>query len=247
MSFATNEMISKWDGFPVRTTHAKSLATGQRVFKGALAFMVGGDVYRASTFSTSPLSSAILTVAGADANGGVMVYATQANVRYNQITGGANKTLGVSVAYGASTVDVTVQLATNGGGTSTSTAADVVGAITGHAVAGKFLKAAATGTGLGFALTLPTLTALKHVCLLGVAEDTYDNLAGVSALALDMRFTKGIVDLAGLASDAPTAAMIDSQVSIVDDITVRATVNPLDMTVRLADVEVDGTLRCELF
>ena len=33
---------------------------------------------------------------------------------------------------------------------------------------------------------------IKHVCLLGVAEDTYDSLAGGSALALDMRFTKEI-------------------------------------------------------
>ena len=138
MSFATNEMISSGMVFQSELPTQKPLAAGQRVLKGTLGFMVGGEVYRASTFSTTPLSAAILTVAGADANGGVLVYATQANVRYTQITGGANKTLGVSVAYGASTVDVTVQLATNGGGTSTSTAADVVGAITGHAVAGRF-------------------------------------------------------------------------------------------------------------
>lgn len=247
MSFATNEMISKWDGFPVRTTHAKTLAAGQRVLKGTLGFMVGGEVYRASTFSTTPLSAAILTIPGADADGGIRLYATQANVRYIQITGGANLKLGVTVGYTASNVEIYVQLATDGAGSSNSNANSVVDAIKAHGVAGKYIKAGVTGTGNGTALALGSLTALKHVCLLGVAEETYDNLAGVSSVALDMRFTKGIVDLAGLASDAPTAAMIDSQVSIVDDITVRATVNPLDMTVRLADVEVDGTLRCELF
>lgn len=247
MSFATNEMISKWDGFPVRTTHAKTLAAGQRVLKGTLGFMVGGEVYRASTFSTTPLSAAILTIPGADADGGIRLYATQANVRYIQITGGANLKLGVSVSFAPSTVDITVQLATDAGGNSATNAQGVMNAIVGHGIASKYLKVGYTGTGSGIALALASYTALKHVCLLGVAEDTYDNLAGVSSVALDMRFTKGIVDLAGLASDAPTAAMIDSQVSIVDDITVRATVNPLDMTVRLADVEVDGTLRCELF
>lgn len=246
MSFATNEMVSQWDGFPVRTVHARSLAAGQRVLKGTLGIMVGGEVYRASTFATTPLSAAILTIPGSDSDGGVRLYATQANVRYIQVTGGANLKLGVSVVYTASTVDINLQLATDAGANSTSLAYDVVSAISAHAVASKFIKAGYTGNGTGTALALGAYAALKQVALLGVAEDTYDNLAGVSVATVDMRFTKGIVTLAGLATDLPGPTMIDTQVAIVDDITVRATVNPLDLCVRLADVEIDGSLRCEL-
>lgn len=246
MSFAANEMVEQWDGFPVRTVHARNIAPGQLLYKGTLAMMVDGIAYRASAFNTLPMSGVILTVPGADANGGVLAYAVQANVRYIQITGGANRALGVSVAYTASTVDVTVQLATDAGSASTSTAQAVVNAITGHAVAGKFIKAGYTGTGLGITAALATLTSLKHVCVLGIAEDTYDNSTGLVSLFVNMRFTKGIVTLAGLSGDAPTAAMIDSQVAIVDNITVKATVNPLDLCVRLADVETDGQLRCSI-
>lgn len=244
MSFATNDLVAQFNGQPGPSRREISLGPNQEIKLGTIAVLGDGSVYRASSPTVAPLSSFLLTVPGADANGGVQLYATQGNVRYIQIAGGANRALGVSVAYTTSTVDVTVQLATDAGSASTSTAQAVVNAVTGHAVSGKFIKAGYTGTGLGITAALATLTSLKQICVIGISSGTYSNLSNPVAINTRMAFYSGEARVATLASDAPTRTMRGSLVAIVDDSTVKATVGPLDLTVRIADFEEDGTPYC---
>lgn len=244
MSFTTNETGTAWDGFPKRSVHASSLAAGQKIYRGSIAIMLGGDVYRASSFLSAPLNARLLSAPGADANGGIQAYALRQNVRYSQLTAGANKTLSVDVQYGASTTDVVVQLATDGAGAATSTANAVANAVRAHAEANKLLKIAATGTGLGVTAAFAALLVIQGA-LLGVSDGTYDNSTGGGAITTPMLFTKGICQLATLSADQPTAAQIDGFVALIDDQTVRATPSPLDITVRLVDVE-NGQVYVEL-
>lgn len=237
MAFLTTEVVTLFDGPPGTSVHVNSLGAGQRVFKGSFPMIVNGVLYRGGAVP----SAGLLAVAGADANGGLNVFSNQANVRYSQVTGGANKTLGVSVTFAASTIDVIVQLATDGGGAATSTAAAVMGAVLGNALSSKFLKIGYTGTGAGVAAAFAA-AVVPVVTLCGTAMNTYDNLAGVSALSLPMVMQRGTIAVAPLASDPPTSLMIGSQVAFADDISVKATVGPLDLTVTLSDILPDGTV-----
>lgn len=237
MAFLTTEVVTLFDGPPGTSVHVNSLGTGQKVFKGSFPMIVNGTLYRGG-----PVPSAgLLAVAGADANGGLNLFSNQANVRYSQITGGANKTLGVSVTFGASVVDVIVQLATDGGGAATSTAQAVMNAVLGNALASKFLKINYTGTGAGVAAAFAA-SFVPVVTLCGTAMNTYDNAAGVAAISIPMVMQRGTIAVAPLATDPPTAAMIGSQVAFADDISVKATVGPLDLTVTLSDILPDGTV-----
>ena len=237
MAFLTNEVTSLFDGPPSTSIHPRTLAAGQRVFRGALGMFIAGKVYRAG-----PVPTALcLNVPGADANGGVVLYSQQANVRYSQITGGANKVFGVTVSYLASSVEVIVQLATDAGGVSTSTAATVIGGIAAHPVAGGFLRATVTGTGLGLAIAA-VAAFVPVVSLCGVSTNTYDNSAGVADLSVAMLFQRGVMAVAPLSTDSPTIAMVGSDVAIVDDNTVKATVGRMDLTVKLSDILSDGTV-----
>lgn len=237
MAFLTTEVVNLFDGPPGTSVHANTLAAGQKVFKGSWPLLVNGVVYRGG-----PVPSAgLLAVAGADANGGLNVFSHQANVRYSQLTGGANKTFGVSVVFNASTLDVVVQLATDGGGAVTSTAKDVFNGVLANATAAKYLQINYTGTGLGLAAAFAA-AAVPVVNLVGTALNTYDNAAGLSALTIPMVMQRGTIAVAPLSTDAPTSAMIGSKVAFADDISVKATVGPLDLTVTLSDVLPDGTV-----
>lgn len=237
MAFLTTEVVTLFDGPPGTSVHANSLGAGQKVFKGSFPMLVNGVVYRGGAVP----SAGLLAVAGADANGGLNVFSHQPNVRYSQITGGANKTLGVSVVFAASTIDIIVQLATDGGGASTSTAAIVMNAVLTHALAAKYLQLNYTGNGTGLAAAFAA-ALVPVVNLIGISTNTYDNSAGVAALSIPMVMQRGTIAVAPLASDPPTAAMIGSKVAFADDITVKATVGPLDLSVTLSDILPDGTV-----
>jgi len=236
---AVTEMIKLIDGYDERTVHATVLAAGERVWKGAHAFQIAGKVYKAGAISTTLM----LTAAGVDANGGIRVWSKQQNVRYSQVTGGANKTLGVDVVFNAATVDVVVQLGTDGAGAATSTANAVASEVRKHALASLLLKIGATGTG-ATATAAFAVTAVPHVAYLGVAKDTYDNsTSGVDQAGLLMSFSKCRVLIGGSSTDLPT--LLDSYVAFVDDTTVKATLTPLDFWIRLVEIEngnlfVDG-------
>ena len=114
-------------------------------------------------------------------------------------------------------------------------------AILGNATASKYLQANYTGTGAGLAAAF-TAALVPVVKLAGVALNTYDNAAGAADLITAMVFQRAVVAVAPSSTDAPTSAMIGSRVALVDDITVKATVGPLDVTVELSDVLPDGTV-----
>jgi hypothetical protein len=231
----TNEMTTAFQGLEIKEVHLSSIGQSQKILKGTLAISVGGVAYVAGNHT-----SQYLQVPGADANGALLVWTPQANVRYSQITGGINKTLGVSVVYSASFVDVIVQLATDGAGASTSTAQAVVNAIMAHGTASTLVRPIAQGTGLGLASAL-VAALVPVVFVAGVALNTYDNASVAAVTGISMVFhCGGGIMLAGLSADAPTLAMIGSRMAIVDNITVRATVGFADLTVVLRDITPEG-------
>lgn len=246
MSFAQNELIGQWEKFPNRTVLSGALAAGQRLFKGSMCAIANGLVYQASDFATGkPLASLPLQVPSAAGVGILGVYSNQENIRYQQVVSGTNTPLSVSVAWlpGNTTIDVVVNLATDGGGVVTSTLATVMNAILAHGIASKLLRVYPFLAGAGISTSLAP-TAVPQINLLGIAEDTYDNLAGGSTLFQNMGFTRGIIRLAGLATDVPTQAMVGGDVAIVDNTTVQATVNSSSLTLKLANVTPDGAIFC---
>lgn len=231
----TNEMTTVFQGLEIKEVHLSSIGQSQKILKGTLAISVGGVAYVAGNHT-----SQYLQVPGADANGALLVWTPQANVRYSQITGGINRTLGVSVVYSASVVDVIVQLATDGAAASTSTAQDVVNAIMAHGTASTLVRPIAQGTGLGLAGAL-VAALVPVVFVAGVAMNTYDNASVAAVTGISMVFHRGGgIMLNGLSADAPTSAMISSRMAIVDNITVRATVGFADLTVVLRDITPEG-------
>lgn len=239
MAFATNEVEQIFHDNLGPEVRAYSIAASTRLLAGTYSIACNGVLYPAG----SEPAAKYLSVAGADANGGIKTFAKQGRVRYAQITGGANKTLGVTVAYNASTIDIIVQLATDGGGAVTSTAAQVMQAVLAHATAQSLVQVGFTGTGAGLAAAA-AVADVPMTVLVGVAFKTVDNLSNVSAITIPegFRYHKGRISVAGLSSDLPTAAMIGSQVAFVDDVTVKATPGPLDITATLADVWPNGII-----
>ena len=231
----TNEMTTVFQGLEIKEVHLYTIGTSQKILKGTLAVSVNGVAYVAGNHT-----SQYLQVPGVDANGALLVWAPQANVRYSQITGGLNKTLGVSVVYSASFIDVIVQLATDGAGVSTSTAQAVVNAIMAHGTASTLVRPIAQGTGLGLASAF-VAALVPVVFVAGVALNTYDNASVAAVTGISMVFHRGGgIMLAGLSADSPTSAMIGSRMAIVDNITVRATVGFADLTVVLRDITPEG-------
>lgn len=96
--------------------------------------------------------AASVTIAGADANGGVGYTADTAgaagnNIRVTHVVAGLSTALSVAVSGN----DITVNLATDAAGVATSTATAVANAVNAHAGASVLVNAAATGTGAGLA------------------------------------------------------------------------------------------------
>ena len=113
-----------------------------------LKLRVNGGAEKVVTFVPSPAVKAQVTIAGVDSNGGVTYTAVAAgsagnSIQVRHVVSGTNTPLSVSV----SGLQITVNVATDGGGVATSTAASVVAAITGSGPASALVTAAATGTG----------------------------------------------------------------------------------------------------
>jgi len=227
---ASNEFISYWDPLPVRTVHPQVLAPLNRVYKGTLATQIDGLVYNLD----QDLTPLFRTVPGADANGGIVLWTTQANVFYSQ-SKAASSVLGLKIVYATNQININVTLAADGGAVVTSTANDVAELIWGHATASKYLHANFTGTGLGLAAAFVSAHVPEQV-LLGLAEETYDNATNASALVAPMRFKQGVCAIGQYGLDPVTISNIGSDVAIADCNTIKATVGPLDYPVKLIDI-----------
>jgi len=234
---ATNEYVGQWAPLPQYAVHASVLKAANKVYRGTLAIQINGIVYNMD----QNLTSYYLTVPGADANGGVVLWSKQDNVRYRQVSGGANKKEALSVVFGSSTIDVTMQLETDGMGVVTSTGLSVATFLLSNAFAQKYFQFSYTGTGLGLA-AISSFTLVPQAFLLGLSETTYDNAAGVVDLVEPMRFYRGAMRLGNLSTDPVTSAMIGSQVSIVDCNTVKATLDPLSQRGTLLDIDLNGAV-----
>jgi len=233
MSAATNEMVVQWKGVAGHSVSAGTLKAGTVVFKGVMAMMIAGVVYNAG----DP-TSLLTAIAGADANGGLKVWARQSNVRL-QIAGGTSKALGVTVTFAnAGYIDVVLQQATDGGGLTTSTAAAAAEALRAHGLARRLIRVAYTGTGAGLTATTAA-TAVPVLRLLGWSSKTYGDAASVADQAIEMEFKTGIA-LAAAAADAPTRAQLGSKVRVADNLTVGSVLGPLDPAACLIDVDAQG-------
>lgn len=145
---------------PVKTGTGASIC-GQVLAK--TAFDPGTILYTAK-------GAGCLSVAGGDANGGVIYLSTQSGVSVTQIIAGLNTPLSVARLGN----ELVVNLATDGAGVSASTAADVVKAVTASADA-KYLgiTAQATGTGLGLTAAVGATTlAAVHVAHVMAGNNT---------------------------------------------------------------------------
>ncbi len=115
-----------------------------------------------NTSSVTLVHRARVTIAGADGNGGVVYRAVTPGTGGNSITvthvvAGNNTPLSIGVVGNA----ITVNLATGAGGAVTSTAAQVVSAITGSGPASALVAATATGNGTGLSAAAAS-TALAN-------------------------------------------------------------------------------------
>lgn len=236
---ATNEMITEFQGLPRRTVAMGTLATGVKIWKGAQALHLGGVVR--PVVSGATLAALCTTIPGADANGGVTLRALRQALRV-VFLGGTSKTLSLdSFTFGASTLDLNIQLATDNAGTVTTTATALVNFIRSHAFLNQCLVAQATGTGAGLS-AVATATAIVYGGLLGAAADTYDNAAGNANLAIPMLFQQGAMRVA-TGSPAPTAASIGGQVLMGEDLGSVTTVpGPLDFTAELTNIDSRGAV-----
>lgn len=232
---AQNELTVLWyqssGGF---TRRATSLAANTNIFRGSLAISVNGVA--TSLVSGTALNALSTTIAGADANGGLVFRSNQANVRVTT-HGGTSQALGVFVSFAnAGFVDIIIQQSTDGGGVVTSTAANVANAIRQHGLADELVHVVTTGTGAGLTVTTGT-TAINQLVLLGAADETYINLTG-SAIPRNMGFKMGKLRTVGLTGDVPVATNIGGLVTLVDDsYTIAATLDPMAFTARLIDID----------
>jgi hypothetical protein len=246
MSFATTEYVTQFLGAPGVTCHGYVLPAGQRLYKGTLVANGDGKVYPASTVvSPNPLFGRVLTVTGGG-TGVLYLYSPFANVYYSQVVSGNNTPLSVGVSWlpNSSALSIIVNLATDSGGAATSTASNVAQALWAHPIAAKYLRIN-TNLALG-AMTALTSTRVPQFTILGIADETYDNAAGVTDVTLSMRFVKGAVKLLGLATDLPIAGMSGGEVAVVDNITVKATIADNDLTLPLVEVAPDGGIYCRI-
>ena len=229
-----------WNGTPSATITQDGaiLPAGVVLWKGSFVMLVGNKLYPfEAAMNTAALPTKFTSIAGADANGGFVVYSKQQNVSI-QLVGGVSKTLGVTISYAANTVTVVVQLGTDGGGAVTSTAQAVVDAILAHATASRLIRIGATGTGLGLPV-VTAATAVVKVVLLGFSQKTLDNSSGVTDVVGRYQFSTGIGEVQNSATDPIDRTMVGGLVALADNGAVKATLGALTYDVRLIDVS-DG-------
>ena len=230
----TNEISVTYKGGPGYSRTASTLASGKRTLKGGLSMLVGGKVY-----PVGALTALALSLPGADADGGILVWSPQQRVRI-ALTGGTSQTLGLtSITFGASTVDISIKLGTDNADAVTTTGAALAAFIRTHGLLSQILRVAPRGTGASIC-AVATVTAVPQVMLLGWAAKTYDNSAGGSDLAVEMEFKTGVAQAAPASGDAPTRAMVGGQVTLTDDVTCAAAYDPFALQAELVDVTASG-------
>ncbi len=186
---------------------------------------VNGGAEKTVTFSPSPAVQGVVTIPGTGANGGVTYKAvtpgTAGNgIRVRHVVAGNSTPLSVSV----SSLDITVNLATDPGGAATSTATQVAAAVTAHGPAAALVTAVVTGNGSGVALAAGytnlvggidggSAAALKSqidaAALTGLTTSVYTDNAGLTHLrlsaAVSLEITTGNANgILGFSSGAKT-------------------------------------------
>lgn len=245
-----NEITLLWSqnsgGF---ARHATALPTNITIPKGHLAlYLPPGGALPGGVMplvSGTALNTLCTLISGADANGNLILRATESNVRLTLLAG-TSTSLGVTVSYAnAGFVDVIVQTVSSMG-TISSTANDVVNAIRANGTASQYLHVIASGTGASIVVAT-TATGIVHLLLLGAAEETYFNTTG-STITTNMVFYTGrLANCVGKTGDVPGIANVGAEVTLVDDsFTLAATLDPMAFTGRLKDVDFSGRLTVEI-
>lgn len=215
-----------------RRPRAGTVATGKRIFMGALAMAVDGVARPVLNEADQITASIPLLVAGADANGGAYFTARKPNVRVVYVSGVAET---IAFAYGA-TIDVTI---TYNNGTSTQLTV-INNLLRGNSEFNRLLRVAKQGTGAS-SPSAKTVTAVPCVQLEGVSRHDLDNSAGGSPMAIDptIAFEIGAVGLVPKTSDAPT---LEALGYLDDDQTVRGTADQLSLRGNVVASRSDSTL-----
>ena len=230
----SNEIAVTFKGGPGISRTAATLATGKRLLKGALSMMVAGKVY-----PVGALTALALSLPGADADGGILVWSPQHRVRI-ALTGGTSQTLALtSITFGASTIDISIKLTTDGADAVTTTGAELAAFIRNHGLLSQILRVAARGTGASIC-AVATVTAVPQVKLLGWSSKTYGDAASVADQPIEMEFKTGVAQAVANGSDAPTRAMVGGQVTLTDDVTCAAAFDPFALQAELVDVTASG-------
>lgn len=217
-----------------RRPAAGTYATGKRGYIGSLTLAVDGV---AQPVVSGAAMAALCSTYGAG-NAQLIVSARRAGVRLALVDpAGNSKVETVTVAFGATTIDVTVSLATDGGGAITSTPNTIVQSIFRHAQANDLLRVKAGGTGAS-AVVAAAAAAVKFIELLGIAEQEVDNSAGGSPLSLrpSVVFHLG---KAGLLPAAGAAPLIHSMATLIDDQTVSLAPDSLALVAPVVHIEQD--------
>lgn len=233
----SDQMLRKWyQGGPTaqRRPYGGQFAASKKAFLGSVCMQVAGIAM--PLLGGASLVALCTTIAGADANGGVVLRSRQAGVTV-QLAGGNDKVLGVtSITYGASTIAVLIQQGTDNGGAVTTTAAQMCNLIRSHTELSKLLACKPTGTGAGLTATAGA-TAIAHLEVLGVPERQIDNAANGSALTLlpSMVFHVGKWGMAAVSGEAPT--IFGSSVFLANDAEISKAADPLNFRVPLVAIE----------
>lgn len=230
----SNEIAVTYKGGPGISRTAGTLASGKRLLKGGLSMQVAGKVY-----PVGALTSLALSLPGADANGGILVWSPQHRVRI-ALTGGTSQTLALtSITFGASTLDISIKLSTDNADAVTTPGTVLAAFIRTHGVLSQLLRVAPRGTGASIC-AVATITAVPQVTLLGWASKTYGDAASVADQTVEMEFKTGVAQAQANGSDAPTRAMIGGQVTVTDDVMVSAALDPFGLQAELVDVDASG-------
>lgn len=212
---------------------SSNFAASKTAYVGALMMAVAGVAE--PLLSGAGLVAKCTTIAGADANGGVVLRSRQPNVTV-QFAGGLTKTLAVtSITYGATTA-ILIQQGTDGAGAVTNTAEQMCNLIRGNGELNKLLACEATGTGAGLTATAAA-TAIAHLEVLGVSPERLETVISGAAMTLrpSIAFDVGPYGMLAVSASEPTKT--GSYVSLVNDNEISVATDGLDFHAPLIAIE----------
>lgn len=237
-------------GQVARTRTAGTLAAGELIPANGLAMAVDGVAYKArsSTGLAGVLVARGSKIDGADANGQVIFCSHGRRCRV-QFQGGQSKTLGLdSITIGAGTsLDILIQLGTDGSSVVTTTALAFVNWAIGNAQLKAYgLRWAWGGNGSGLCAASGSMTSAAVVSLLGWATQAYDNSGGGSDATLEMLFAVGSTIMA-VSSSSVTRATVPGIARATNETTVSGYfASDLDLPIRVTDVNASGKALVEV-